>query len=170
MNEYIEVNQRHWDEVVPIHVASELYDVASFKAGLSSLMPIELNEVGHVRGKALLPLQCHFGLDTLSWARAGASVTGIDFSRQAVEAARELATELNIEASFVESNIYDLPQVLQDQFDVVFTSYGALLWLPDIVRWARVAASYVKPGGFLYVVEGHPMVNTISSSPSAAGL
>src|SRR3972149_5101089 len=112
MNEYLEANRRHWDEVVPIHVASELYDVAGFKAGRIRLGQVELEELGDVRGKSLLHLQCHFGLDTLSWAREGAIVTGVDFSERAIEAARALAAELGIDARFVLSDVYSLPEKL----------------------------------------------------------
>lgn len=158
MNDYSETNRRHWDECVPIHVASEMYDVASFKAGKSKLKPVELEELRDVRGKTMLHLQCHFGLDTLSWARnEGAIVTGIDFSEPAIEAARALAADCNIDARFLVSDVYSLPEKLDEQFDIVCTSYGALNWLPDIPRWARVAAHFVKPGGAFYLVEFHPI-------------
>src|SRR3990172_5144886 len=170
VDEYIETNRRHWDEVVPFHVASDFYDVAAFKAGRSTLMPVELAELGDVRAKTLLHLQCHFGLDTLSWARAGAIVTGVDFAPQAISTARNLAAELGIEARFVESNIYDLPRNLQGQFDIVFTSYGVLTWLPDLAEWARIAASVVRPGGTFYLIDGHPMGNTFDDSPGAPPL
>src|SRR3954471_21265010 len=101
MQDPIALNRAHWDEVVPLHVESEFYDVASFKAGVSSLSPVELTEVGDVRGKTMLHLQCHFGMDTLSWARMGAIVTGMDFSGPAMEAARALAAETGMEARFI---------------------------------------------------------------------
>ena len=157
MNEHIETNRRHWDELVPVHVASDYYDVAGFKAGGTALKPTELEELGDVRGKTMLHLQCHFGLDTLSWAREGAIVTGTDFSERAIETARSLAAECGIEASFITSDVYGLPERLDEQFDIVFTSYGALFWLPDIERWAQVAGRYVRPGGTLYLVEFHPI-------------
>ena len=170
-NEYIDANRRHWDEVTPIHVASEFYDVASFKAGRSKLKPVELAELGDVRGKSLLHLQCHFGMDTLSWARdEGAIVTGVDFSEPAVEQARALAGELRIKARFIHSNVYDLPDVLDERFDIVFTSYGVLGWLPDIARWARVAAHFVRPGGTFYIVEFHPFVNVFDETPGVDDL
>ena len=156
MDEYTEANRRHWDEVVPIHAGSDFYDVASFKAGKTKLKPVELEELSDVRAKTMLHLQCHFGLDTLSWAREGAIVTGVDFSNQAIETARALAAECNIDARFIVSNVYELPDKLDGQFDIVFTSYGALCWLPDIPRWAQVAAHFVKPGGTFYVAEFHP--------------
>jgi SAM-dependent methyltransferase len=165
--EYFAANRRHWDEVTPIHIASKFYDVDSFRSGKSSLLPIELAEVGDVSGKTMLHLQCHFGMDTLSWARKGASVTGVDFSPVAVGAARRLANEIGIDARFIESNIYSVPEVLDEQFDIVFTSYGALTWLPDIEEWTRVAARYVARGGFLYVLDGHPFVESFWGSPSA---
>ena len=154
--EGMQVNLEHWNELVPIHAGSEFYDVAGFKSGRSTLMPIEVEEVGDVAGKSLLHLQCHFGLDTMSWARLGAEVTGVDFSDKAIALARSLSTELGIDARFVHSNVYDLPQYLDGQFDVVFTSYGALIWLPDLAGWARVISHFLKPGGIFYVVDGHP--------------
>jgi SAM-dependent methyltransferase len=158
LNEYTEANRRHWDECVPLHVASEMYDVESFKAGKSKLKPVELAELRDVRGKTMLHLQCHFGLDTLSWARdEGAIVTGTDFSEPAISAARKLAAECGIDATFLVSELYTLPENLAGQFDIVYTGYGALCWLPDIVRWAEVAAHFVKPGGTFYMVEFHPI-------------
>ena len=170
MNDHIETNRRHWDELVAHHVASPFYDVASFKAGRSTLMPVERNELGDVRGKTLLHLQCHFGMDTLSWARDGAIVTGVDFAPQAISAAQALAEELGIDARFVEANIYDLPGVLSGTFDIVFASYGVLCWLPDFPAWARVAAGFVRPGGTFYLIDGHPMGNTFDDSPGAPPL
>jgi ubiquinone/menaquinone biosynthesis C-methylase UbiE len=152
----MEANRRHWDEVVPLHVASEFYDVASFRSGASTLKNVELSELGSVRGKTLLHVQCHFGMDTLSWAREGATVTGVDFSAQALDSASRLAAELGIDARGVHSNVYDLPNNLDERFDIVFTSYGVLSWMPDIPAWARVVAHFVKPGGTFYIVEFHP--------------
>jgi ubiquinone/menaquinone biosynthesis C-methylase UbiE len=170
MNEFTEANRRHWDEVVPIHVRSEMYDVASFKAGESRLKPVEREELGDVRGKTLLHLQCHFGLDTLSWAREGAVVTGIDFSEPAIEAARALAAETGIDARFIVSELYALPEVLDEQFDIVFTSYGALCWLADIDRWAEIAAHFLRPGGTFYVVEFHAMAGVFDETPTVTDL
>ena len=161
MQEYIDNNRKLWDGMVPVHMASEFYDVASFKAGRNSLMQVERDEVGDVAGKSVLHLQCHFGMDTLSWARLGATVTGVDFSGAAIAQARELASELGIEATFIESEVYRLPEVLQGQFDIVFASYGVTCWLPDFDRWAEVGASLVKPGGFLYLIEDHPIAASL---------
>lgn len=150
------INQRYWNEAVAVHADSEFYNVAGFKGGENKLDDLERREVGEVAGKTLLHLQCHFGLDTLSWARLGAKVTGIDYSKEAIDLARQLAQECNLDAQFIHCNLYELPRHLSGQFDIVFTSYGVLGWLPDIKEWARIAASYVKPGGFFYIAEFHP--------------
>jgi len=157
MNPFLTSNQKLWDELTPIHLQSKFYDVAGFKAGRSTLKSLELAEVGDVAGKTLLHLQCHFGMDTLSWARRGAKVTGIDFSSQAILAAQSLSQELKIPARFLCSNLYDAPAVLTDQFDVVYTSYGVLPWLPDLGEWAQVIAFFLKPGGAVHVIDSHPL-------------
>ncbi len=157
MNEYLKANQEIWNSWTPFHPASEFYDVEGFKAGRESLGMIELAALTDVEGKSLLHLQCHFGMDTISWARRGATVTGIDFSQQAIEAARALADEMGVDARFVQSNIYELPQNLNEQFDIVFTSGGVLGWLPDIEEWAQVIAHFLEPGGIFYIREIHPV-------------
>lgn len=166
----IAANRRLWDARTPVHLRSAYYDVEGFRSGRSSLHDLEVDEVGDVAGRTLLHLQCHFGLDTLSWARLGARVTGVDFSSVAVTEARKLAAELGVEACFVESDIYGLPDILTGTFDVVFTSYGALEWLPDITRWAQVACSFVRPGGLLYVAELHPTAMILSDEPGVRQL
>src|SRR5580700_2149331 len=126
-----------WDERVPIHVAGAFYDVDGFRSGRRQLAlePFEVEEVGDVAGRTLLHLQCHFGLDTLSWARLGARVTGLDFSEPAVTAAGRLAAEIGVDADFVCADLYDAVTALGHRtFDVVYTGKGALIWLPDIVR------------------------------------
>lgn len=169
-HQYREANRRHWDEVVPIHAGSDFYDVASFKAGKTGLNPLELEELRDVEGKSLLHLQCHFGLDTLAWAREGATATGIDFSKRAIETARALSAEIGVDARFVVSDVYGLPDRLTGQFDIVFTSYGVLGWLPDISGWARVVAHFVRPGGAFYIVEFHPFAWIFDDAPDATGL
>ena len=157
---WFEANRRNWDERVPIHRRSAFYDVAGFLAGRSSLEPDEPGELGDVAGKSLLHLQCHFGMDTLSWARLGATVTGLDFSAPAVAAARDLAAEAGIDAEFVEANVYDAVEALGGRtFDIVYTGRGALVWLPDLTRWAQTVAALLKPGGVLYLREGHPFAH-----------
>lgn len=156
-SEYFEANRRMWDERVPIHVGSRFYDVEGFRAGASTLRDFELEALGDVTGRSLVHLQCHFGLDSLSWARLGAEVTGLDFSAPAVAAAAGLAEELGLAATFVEGNVYDAPAVLGRRFDIVYTGLGALCWLPDIESWADVVAALVRPGGTVFVAEFHPL-------------
>jgi SAM-dependent methyltransferase len=159
MEEYMRSNRRLWNDWTTIHEKSAFYDVEGFKAGRSSLNSVELDGVGDVSGKSLLHLQCHFGLDTLSWAQLGAKVTGVDFSERAIGLARSLGEELGIPARFICSNIYDLPEVLNSQFDVIFTSCGVLNWLPDLKRWAQVVFRFLKPGGTFYILEYHPFAD-----------
>ena len=163
MDHRLETNRRNWNERTPVHAASAFYDVASFKAGRITLNDVERREVGAVDGKSLLHLQCHFGMDTMSWARLGARATGVDFSDAAIEQARALNAELGLDARFVQSNVYDLPDVLDEEFDVVYTATGALCWLPDLSAWAAVAAGRVKPGGFLYLMDEHPAFKMFAS-------
>ncbi|WP_194897391.1 class I SAM-dependent methyltransferase [Catenulispora pinisilvae] len=160
---WLEYNRANWDERVPIHVDGEFYDLASFVAGRETLAEFELAEVGDVRGKRLLHLQSHIGTETLGWARHGAVVTGLDFSGPAMAAAASLAERIGVtDSRWFTSDVYDAAEALGgEQFDVVYTGKGALCWLPDIERWARVAASVVKPGGFLYLSEFHPFGNTL---------
>jgi SAM-dependent methyltransferase len=170
MDEYRRANLELWNNWAQLHVQSNLYDVAGFKAGKNSLKSIELEEVGDVAGKTLLHMQCHFGKDTMSWARLGATVTGVDFSDKAIEIARELSAELDIPATFVLSDIYNLPNVLSGQFDVVFVSYGAISWLNDLDEWARIGASYLKPGGLFYIAEFHPFLMVFEDSKDGKNL
>jgi len=156
--DYVAKNRHSWNQRVAYHVASEMYDVEGFKKGASSLKDIELGLLGDVAGKSLLHLQCHFGQDTLSLARMGARVTGVDFSDVAIHKARELAGELGLEASFVCTDLYDFPTHTDERFDIVFTSYGTIGWLPDIDRWAGVVSRHVKPGGMFVLVEFHPVM------------
>lgn len=167
---YREVNRAAWNEWAGIHVGSKFYDVEGFKAGRTSLNSFEMVEVGEVSGKSLLHLQCHFGMDTLSWARLGARVTGVDFSDRAIETAQSLAKELDLEAEFVCSDIYELPEVLSGQFDIVYTSSGVLAWLPDLRRWGQVIAHFLRPGGFFYIAEFHPFAQVFDDSKQATDL
>ncbi len=151
-------NRSLWDELTPVHLRS--YGVERFLAGEPWLPKRILEEVGDVQGKSLLHLQCHFGLDTLAWAREGAVVTGVDFSPEAIKAAEELSKQANLPARFICSDIYDLPEVLDEQFDIIFTSIGVLCWLKDLDVWARIIADHLKPGGVFYIMEGHPLITT----------
>lgn len=170
MNEYTASNQTLWDQWATAHLGSQFYDLPSFKAGRNSLSEIDLAEQPQVAGKSLLHLQCHLGFDTLSWARLGAEVTGMDFSPKAIEAARQLAAELNIAARFVQSDVLSLPDVLQGQFDIVYTSYGAISWLNDLTRWAEVIWHFLKPGGLFFMIEYHPFIQVFESRPTESGV
>ena len=157
-------NQRLWDAWTAVHAAGQFYDVAGFRQGGVRVRPYEIATLGDVTDKTLLHLQCHFGLDTLSWARLGAIVTGIDFSPAAIRLARELAADIGFpDARFVESNVYQLPLRLGEEYDIVYTSRGVLGWLPDIRGWARVVARFVKPGGRFYITEIHPVLQVFEN-------
>ncbi len=170
MESYSQANQKMWDALVAINAASEMYQLDAFKKGENKLNPLEISEVGDVKGKSLLHLQCHFGMDTLSWARMGATVTGVDFSPKGIELAQSLSRELDIPGNFICCDLYDLPKHLNEQFDIVFTSYGVLCWLPDIPRWAQTVARYVKPGGFFYLAEFHPFEYVFDDEPGVKEL
>ena len=158
LKKYFETNKEVWNRYVSIHEKSKSYDLEAFKKGTSSLHFIEKEELGDVSGKSLLHLQCHFGMDTLSWAQLGAKVTGIDFSENGIVLAKSLAKELSIDARFIHSNVYDLSDVLNDKSDIVFTSYGVLAWLPDLGKWGRVIHHFLKENGVFYMVEFHPIL------------
>src|SRR6266542_2690138 len=155
------LNRANWDERVPIHLAAPMYDSAQLRAGQARKNAIEEAELGSVDGLRLLHLQCHFGRDSLILAQRGASVVGLDFSPPAIAAARSLADELGLadRTRFVEADLYDAPSAIPEptSFDRVYVSWGALCWLPDIERWARIVAHFLKPCGSLYLAEGHPV-------------
>ncbi|TAK38555.1 MAG: class I SAM-dependent methyltransferase [Saprospiraceae bacterium] len=153
---YFDQNEKMWDARVSHHVKSEFYNMEGFRQGKSSLTEIEAHALGDVKGRSLLHLQCHFGQDTLSWARQGAIATGIDISGKAIEVARGINEELGLNARFIKTNLYDLPQVLDEKFDFVFTSYGATCWLPDLKKWAAIVNRFLKKGGIFYMAEFHP--------------
>ena len=156
--DYKAINKASWNTRTASHVESDFYDLPGFLSGNSSLNSIELELLGDVNGKSVLHLQCHFGQDSLSLARMGAKVTGMDLSDAAIEKARELNTRLSLDASFICCDLYDLPNHLDQQFDVVFTSYGTIGWLPDLNKWAQVVNQFLKPGGEFAMAEFHPVV------------
>ncbi len=156
--EFVAVNRVLWDSKTAAHINSDFYNLPGFMAGESSLKEIELELLGDVRGKSILHLQCHFGQDTLSLARMGARVMGVDLSEAAITKARELNDTLGLDAAFVCSDIYSLPGVLLQQFDIVFTSYGTIVWLPDLDKWAGVISNFLKPGGRFVFADFHPLV------------
>ncbi|MGD8307202.1 MAG: class I SAM-dependent methyltransferase, partial [Ignavibacteria bacterium] len=155
---FFEANRKAWNNKTPYHLKSTLYDLEGFKKGNTSLKFIELAELGNVINKSMLHLQCHFGQDSLSWQRLGAQVTGIDFSEEAINTAKSLNEELNLNAKFICSNIYDLEKHLDEKFDIVFTSYGTIGWLPDLNEWGRLVSHYLKSGGVFYIVEFHTVL------------
>ncbi|MFN2466151.1 MAG: class I SAM-dependent methyltransferase [Candidatus Dormibacteria bacterium] len=158
MDAYLETNLRRWEELADLHPATSFYDLDGLRAGANHIHGLEQEEIGaDLEGRSLLHLQCHIGTDSVSLARLGARVTGADFSARAIEQATKLAAECGVDARFVQSEITRLPEVLTDKFDVVYTSWGVLCWQPDITAWARAAASFVTPGGFLYVADFHPL-------------
>ncbi len=157
-HKYFETNKKTWDKKVGIHATSDFYNLEAFKKGETSLKHYELDALGDVSGKSLLHLQCHFGQDTLSWSRMGAQCTGVDISEKAIELARDLNTELGLDATFVCCNVLDTSVHIKDQFDIVFTSYGVIGWLPDLKPWGNMIAERLKPGGTFYIVEFHPIV------------
>ncbi len=159
---YLSINQEAWDKRTQVHVESKFYDVTSFKNGKCSLNPIELEQVGNVQGKSLLHLQCHFGQDTLSWARLGAEVTGVDFSADAIKQANLLKMALGLNADFIESDIVQFGDDNKKQFDIVFTSYGVLCWLPNLADWAQTIAKSLKVDGEFHLVEFHPFHDLLS--------
>jgi SAM-dependent methyltransferase len=171
--DYRDVNRANWDERVPAHLASPEYAVERFYADpgfLSGVVRFDVPLLGSVAGLRGVHLQCHIGTDTVSLARLGASMTGVDFSGPAVAAARELAAGTGADATFVQSDVYGAVDVLgSGGFDLVYTGIGALGWLPDIRRWGQVVAGLLRPGGRLFIREGHPMLWTLAD-PGDDGL
>lgn len=155
---YLEINKTSWNSRVGPHLKSAFYDVAGFIKGGTSLNSIELELLGNVAGKNIIHLQCHFGQDTISLGRMGAKVTGVDLSDKAIESAVALSKQTNVPATFICSDIYDLPNHLNETFDIVFSSYGTISWLPDMDKWASIVSQYLKPGGTFVFAEFHPVV------------
>lgn len=153
-----DANRTAWNARAQLHVGSKFYDVEGFVAGKNSLTTLELELLGDVRGKKILHLQCHFGQDTLSMARMGAVVTGLDISDTAITEARKLAERCGLKSEWVTSNVINHRAELDGKFDVVFTSYGTIGWLPDLKPWAANIVRYLKPGGRFVFAEFHPVV------------
>jgi len=158
MGSYLDKNRNSWNKRAELHLNSEFYDVKSFLEGKSSLNSIELKLLGDIQGKSVLHLQCHFGQDSISLSRMGAEVTGVDLSDKAIEIAQEIAQKDNSTAKFICCDVYDLPNRLNEKFDIVFTSYGTIGWLPDLDKWAKVISRFLKPNGQFVFVEFHPFV------------
>lgn len=156
--DYIKLNKESWKSRLQTHLDSEFYAVEQFKQGVSSLNQIELDLLGNIQGKSILHLQCHFGQDSMSLSRMGARVTGVDFSEDSVKTAQEMASDLGLDTQFVCCDIYDLKNHLDQKFDIVFTTYGTITWLPDLDRWADIIQHFLKPGGEFVFAEFHPFV------------
>jgi SAM-dependent methyltransferase len=167
LKDYTDKNRELWDKWTPIHRASEFYDVEGFLKGRCTLGQLDRDGVGDVSGKSLLHLQCHFGLDTLSWARYGADVVGVDFSPVAIETARGLSIESGLEAEFICCDVFDVREKLARKFDVVFTSGGVIAWLPDLKPWGRVIADSLVDGGIFFVRDFHPFAYTLDDVEGA---
>ncbi len=163
MNEFVRANHALWNDWTTHDTQSAHHrDVETARAGGLTLRSIERDELGDVRGKSLLHLECNMGSDTLSWARLGAHVTGVDIADTAIAQAQALATETGLPARFLRSDLYALPEALDERFDIVVTSYGVLCWLPDVTRWAEIVARYVRPGGVFLLVDAHPATNALA--------
>jgi SAM-dependent methyltransferase len=158
MKDYLQINKEAWNKKVAHHLRSDFYRQKEFIKGASSLQSIELDLLGDVKGKKILHLQCHFGQDSISLARMGAKVTAVDLSDEAIKAAIEINREVGTDVHFICSDIYALPDILDETFDLVFTSYGVLGWLPDMERWARLIDHYLVEKGKLLLVEFHPAI------------
>ncbi len=164
MSDYIQANREAWNRWTEVHKQSRFYDLEGFRRGASSLKSLEIEELGDVDGKSLLHLQCHMGFDTLSWARLGARAVGVDLADDAIGVATSLAEELGLPARFIAADVYDIGKILDEKFDVVFTSYGVLWWLPDLDKWARLVREALEPGGIFYIVEFHPLLYMLDDS------
>jgi len=158
MEEYLKVNRESWNKRTEIHVKSAFYDQESFEEGRSSLNNIELKLLGDVSDKSILHLQCHFGQDTLSIARMGADVTGVDLSNKSIDFAEKTAKKLGIKSEFVCCNVLEIDKYLKRSYDIIFTSYGTIGWLPDLKKWGELIFQYLNPGGQFIMVEFHPVI------------
>jgi len=162
VKDYAAINRKWWNNATPVHAGSKFYDIPRFIKGKTSLQSIEIDELGKVRGKTLLHLLCHFGMDTLSWARKGAITTGVDISDSSIRLAKKLSRQTGIPSTFICSDIYELPKILDKKFDIIFASYGVLLWLSNIKKFAEIINNFLCDGGIFYIVEVHPFTNILS--------
>lgn len=166
----MELNRRLWDELTELHVESASYGVNSFLSGGSTLGELEVSEVGSVDGKRLVHLMCHFGLDTLSWARLGAEVTGIDFSPRAITVAKSLADQVGLKANFVCADVLSVADMDVQRCDIVVATKGVLMWVADLTQFARVCCSLLKPGGIVYILDFHPLANLLGQTRGGLNL
>lgn len=162
MPDYTKINTKWWNSITPFHAKSSLYNVKKFRKTKNSLQHIEIEELGNVRGKKILHLLCHFGMDSLSLVQKGAKVTGVDISSEAITLAKKLSSELKIPAEFICSDVYKLENVLSKKYDIIFLSYGVLLWLSNMQKFAKIVSKFLKKEGILYIVELHPFTNMLN--------
>lgn len=155
---YLQINKQTWNSKVDVHINSDFYQQEEFLKGKNTLPLTDLDALGDVSGKKILHLQCHFGQDSLSLARLGATVTGIDFSEKAIETATHLNKKLGLDAEFICCDVYDTLQHITEKYDIVYTSYGTIGWLPDLEKWTKVIAGALKPNGKFVFFEFHPVV------------
>jgi SAM-dependent methyltransferase len=156
--EFFDLNKKLWNAKTKIHADSDFYEMDEFKKGKSTLKSIEVDLLGDLKDQSILHLQCHFGQDTLSLSRLGAKATGLDISDKAIELAKNLNHELKLDAEFVCCDLYSAKDYISKKFDIVFSSYGTIGWLPDINRWAEIVSHFIKPGGKFVFVELHPFI------------
>lgn len=156
--DYLEINKESWNKRTDVHIDSDFYDMKGFMQGHTSLKEIELGLLGDIKGKSILHLQCHFGQDSLSLQRMGAQVTGVDLSDKSIDKARQVAKELNLDTEFICCDLYDAVNHIDKKFDMVFTTYGTVGWLPDMDKWAHVVSHFLKPNGTFIFADFHPVV------------
>lgn len=165
MSKYDDTNMKHWNNKAKIHSSksSKFYNIEEFLNGKSTLLPIEKNVFGDLKGKSVLHAQCHIGFDSISIARLGANVTGVDYSADAIQKANEFADHLQIPVKFIQSNIFDLPntKLEKNSFDFVYASYGVLCWIDKMDQWTKILASYLKKGGTFLLIDDHPYAQTV---------
>ncbi len=169
MDAFFKANREYWNASTPLHLGpGEVYDIEAFRKGASTLLPIERKLLGDLTGQSILHAQCHIGVDSMSLARLGALVTGVDFSEEAIRAARDLNDQCGLNCRFLCCNVYDVASHLHEQFDVVYATYGVLLWLPDLARWCRVLADRLRPGGTFILIDIHPLTYCIEPGQGGA--
>lgn len=169
LDEHRNTNRANWNARVPAHLASEFYGVEDFVSGartLTQAVDFDRAHLGDVRGRSLLHLQCHIGLDTLSWARLGAAVTGVDFSERSIDAARDISRRSGVPGRFVLADVHEAPEALPETFEFVYASEGVLCWLPSVAAWARVVRRFTRPGGTFYIRDGHPLAHALDDEQS----
>jgi len=172
-DEFLEKNRRRWDELAEIHPKSKYYDLENFTKGTSSLEKLDLELIGDLTGKRVLHLQCHFGMDSISlWRHGAAEVVGVDFSEKAIKQAKKLAKQIGANVRFIQSDVLQLDEVFDEyhSFDLVYTSYGTITWLPDLEKWGEIISKFLRPDGCLVFVDSHPFASVFDDEVENAQL